>query len=95
LKLFSLSPVRLFLANRTEADDAKKLTLSGKIVTWLAGTITAAYIGPLIIEAATLPAKATAGVIFFAGLGALSFAEALLKQMPEIIKALRIKFLGG
>jgi hypothetical protein len=87
--------VSLFLVARTELDDAKKLTPRGKVVTWLAGTVTAAYAGPLIIDSAGLPAKATAGVIFFVGLGGLSLAEALIKQMPDIIKALRVKYLGG
>lgn len=87
--------VALFLASRAEQADAKKLSMSGKVMTWIAGTLTAAYVGPLVMVGVGLPVKATAGVIFVVGLGGMSMAEALLKQLPDAVKALRVKYLGG
>lgn len=87
--------VALCLAARAEQDEVKKLSLPGKIVTWAAGTLTAAYVGPLIMVSVGLPVKATAGVIFVVGLGGMSVAEALIKQLPDLIKALRLKYFGA
>ena len=87
--------VAIFLAQRSEEDQAKKFTPRGVLLTWIAGTATAKYAGPLVVMLTHMPESTRDGVIFLVGLGGLAAADSILKQLPKITEAIRIKFLGG
>jgi len=59
------------------------------------GTITAAFISPLVMEMSQLSARTEGAISFLIGVFGLVFGASVVKATPELLTALKERFIGG
>ena len=69
------------------------LSFTSRATTVFAGTAVSAYLSPTLIIWLEMSSKLEGGIAFLCGLFGMSFTGAVIKAMPDLLTALKEKFL--